>query len=350
MNQRQETSLTVTRKAIFWKPCRRMTAMLWSLLFVIQFFIIGIFIYQGSFKNYVYVQLSKYQKVNEEHFDSTLENCLIRDTSEPAPKPKCPVISPYLIGYRKPVMDDEIHLVETLQKYRYAQCGGQFRPSNCEARQKAALLVPFRDRQEHLKIFINHMHPFLMRQQLEYKIYIIDLDKEIRFNRGVLLNVGFLEASKEADFDCYFLHDVDLLPEHDHNLYRCSELPRHMSVAVDKFNYRLPYLTNFGGVSAMTKDQILFVNGFSNKFSGWGGEDDDLYNRLIFHNMTVLRSMPDVSRYIMLKHDQSPPNAERFKLLRTGMERVMQDGIKNLKYKISNRTDYLLFTYINISF
>lgn len=43
--------------------------------------------------------------------------------------------------------------------------------------------------------------------------------------------------------------------------------------------FRLPYASIFGGVSAMTKDQILFVNGFSNKFSGWGGEDDDMFNR-----------------------------------------------------------------------
>ncbi|XP_062617600.1 beta-1,4-galactosyltransferase 1-like [Saccostrea cucullata] len=272
MKQYHWTSLR--RQAIIWKPCRLMTAMLWLLLFVIQVLIIGVFIYQWSFENCV--QLWKYQEVNKQ-----MENCLTRDTSEMALRPKCPVISPYLIGYRKPVINDEIHLEDTLQKYRYVKCGGQFRLANCEARQKVALLVPFRDRQEHLTIFINHMHPFLMRQQLEYKIYIIDLDEEIMFNRGVLLNVGFLEASKEADFDCYFLHDVDLLPEHDHNLYRCSELPRHMSVAMDKFNYRLPYLTYFGGVSAMTKDQILFVNGFSNKFSGWGGEDDDLYNRLI---------------------------------------------------------------------
>ncbi|XP_062574800.1 beta-1,4-galactosyltransferase 1-like, partial [Saccostrea cucullata] len=173
-------------------------------------------------------------------------------------------------------------------------------------------------------------------------------DKKIMFNRGVLLNVGFLEASKEEDFDCYLLHDVDLLPENDHNLYRCSELPRHMSVAEDKFNYKLPYI--FGGVSAMTKDQILFVNGFSNKFSGWGAENDDLYNRLMFHNMTILRSMPDVSRYIMLKHRQSPPNPARFKLLSTGMKRVMQDGIKILRYKILKRTEFSLYTYIKISF
>nr|XP_022287643.1 beta-1,4-galactosyltransferase 1-like [Crassostrea virginica] len=44
-----------------------------------------------------------------------------------------------------------------------------------------------------------------------------------------------------------------------------------MSVAIDKMNYRLPYMTIFGGVSAMTREQMLTVNGYPNKFFGWGG-------------------------------------------------------------------------------
>jgi len=44
-------------------------------------------------------------------------------------------------------------------------------------------------------------------------------------------------------------------------------------------NFSLPYNTIFGGVTAMTKNQFITLNGFSNKFFGWGGEDDDMFNR-----------------------------------------------------------------------
>ena len=58
------------------------------------------------------------------------------------------------------------------------------------------------------------------------------------FNRGMLMNIGFIEANTLGDFDCVIFHDVDLYPEDDRHLYKCPENPTHMSAAVDKFNYR----------------------------------------------------------------------------------------------------------------
>ena len=58
------------------------------------------------------------------------------------------------------------------------------------------------------------------------------------FNRGMLMNVGVREALKQHTFDCLVLHDVDLLPENDRNLYTCSNSPRHMSVALSTYDYR----------------------------------------------------------------------------------------------------------------
>jgi hypothetical protein len=57
------------------------------------------------------------------------------------------------------------------------------------------------------------------------------------FNRATLFNIGYLESRRLGQFDCYIFHDVDLLPEDDRNLYTCSTSPRHLSVAVDKFQY-----------------------------------------------------------------------------------------------------------------
>ena len=45
-----------------------------------------------------------------------------------------------------------------------------------------------------------------------------------------MFNVGFVEAMKAYDWDCFIFHDVDLLPEDDRNLYTCPDQPRHMSV------------------------------------------------------------------------------------------------------------------------
>nr|VZI42560.1 unnamed protein product [Spirometra erinaceieuropaei] len=82
------------------------------------------------------------------------------------------------------------------------------------------------------------MHPFLRHQQLAYTIFVIDQRQPKLFNRGALLNIGFLEASKRHPYSCFIFHDVDLLPEDDRNLYTCEAQPLHLSVAIDKFAYK----------------------------------------------------------------------------------------------------------------
>ena len=68
------------------------------------------------------------------------------------------------------------------------------------------------------------------------------------------MNVGFVEAMSDFNWTCAIFHDVDMLPEDLRNLYLCPEQPRHMSVAVDKYKYKLPYSGYFGGVTALRQD------------------------------------------------------------------------------------------------
>ena len=54
------------------------------------------------------------------------------------------------------------------------------------------------------------MHKILQRQELEYQIFVINQVGNDPFNRAKLLNVGFIEALKLYDWDCFVFHDVDL--------------------------------------------------------------------------------------------------------------------------------------------
>lgn len=40
--------------------------------------------------------------------------------------------------------------------------------------------------------------------------------------------------------------------------------------------FRIPYSSFVGGVLAMNETVFQLVNGFSNLYLGWGGEDDDM--------------------------------------------------------------------------
>ncbi|CAK9253957.1 unnamed protein product, partial [Sphagnum jensenii] len=167
-----------------------------------------------------------------------------------------------------------------------------------------------------------------------------------KFNRAKLMNIGFLEALKQYDYQCFIFHDVDLIPEDDRNLYTCPEQPRHMSVAIDKFGYRLPYKDLFGGVSALTKEQFETINGFSNEFWGWGGEDDDMSNRVRHYGYKISRYSADIARYKMLKHKGDTPNPDRYKKLYSGKRRYKTDGINNVKYKTVDLVFKKLYTWV----
>merc|ERR1712241_1201733 len=145
----------------------------------------------------------------------------------------------------------------------------------------------------------------------------------------MLFNIGASEAMKSYSYDCFIFHDVDLLPEDDRNIYSCPRQPRHMSAYIDKFNYKLPYTDLFGGVSAITVEHYKKVNGFSNLYWGWGGEDDDMSSRLRGSNLHIVRYPSDIARYKMLKHiDESVRhgNPTRWKLLENGISRMAYDG------------------------
>lgn len=120
------------------------------------------------------------------------------------------------------------------------------------------------------------------------RIFVVEQQDEKLFNKGLLYNTGAQQAMAEG-FPCLVLHDVDLLPLDEANLYACFGQPRHMSASVDKFRFVLTYDFLVGGALAIRADQYVQVNGFSHCFKGWGGEDDDFYERIIANGLAVFR-------------------------------------------------------------
>lgn len=156
--------------------------------------------------------------------------------------PVCPLIPPSISTRIKPNLtafpEDTIATFPTIKSLEI-EAGGHDKPKTCIARYKVALVIPYRDRKMNLQLFLNHMHPFLNKQQIEYAIYIVEPVKNATFNRGLLMNIGFNEAMKETSkWDCFIFHDVDLLPEDERNIYGCSEIPRHFSSAVSTLKYK----------------------------------------------------------------------------------------------------------------
>ena len=76
--------------------------------------------------------------------------------------------------------------------------GGEFIPLNCIPRHRVAIIVPYRNRKKNLLYFLRHMHPFLIKQNIHYSIYIVEPITNITFNRGLLMNIGFLESSNQT--------------------------------------------------------------------------------------------------------------------------------------------------------
>jgi len=290
---------------------------------------------------------SKLKDSNE--VTTTISDKVVAPTLKACPKRGAKLVGPLFVDQEIPKENDEkglsVEFGGTVEK------GGWWAPTSCAPRSKVAIIIPYRKREKQLRIFLQHMHPFLQRQKLFYRIVVVEQLKDSPFNRAGLFNVGFVEALKMSPFDCFVFSDVDLLPEDDRNYYGCPTSPRHMSVAVDKFNYKLPYATIFGGVGSFSKDHFEQINGMSNLFWGWGGEDDDLYQRITKEGFKLTRPSMQVGRYTMIKLQHfvsSKADPNRMNLLRNSKERMVVDGLNTLKYSLQEVDEQPLVTFVRI--
>ena len=102
------------------------------------------------------------------------------------------------------------------------------------------------------------------------------------FNKGRIYNAAFKYVQETySDVDCIVLHDADLIPSASGSKlaesgdYRCQLMPWHLTrrifqIETQKDRVYNQFLT--GGILSLNMRHFVDVNGFSNRYFGWGAE------------------------------------------------------------------------------
>mmetsp|Transcript_7881 Transcript_7881/g.18422 ORF Transcript_7881/g.18422 Transcript_7881/m.18422 type:complete len:936 (+) Transcript_7881:134-2941(+) len=158
-----------------------------------------------------------------------------------------------------------------------------------------AVMIPFRDREGHLEKFKEYWRWFAKEGSgapgtVRWEIMVMEQFDSVVFNRGWCFNVGLAIASVQTSaspeisadmgipYNCAIIQDIDYLPEKGVDYSQC-QVPIQLSAEIDRYNWRTPYLESAGGIVGANHTHWYQINGFSNDYFGWGGEDDELHHR-----------------------------------------------------------------------
>ena len=212
------------------------------------------------------------------------------------------------------------------------------------------MVIPFRNRNEHLNRFLPKMRDFFFNTTVKYLILVVEQSDNGLFNRAWLTNVG-LDYMKRNNIKakCIVQHDVDRYPKQFVNYTDC-ETPIQLNSENDQWRGGLPYNGYTGGVVSMNTRDWERVNGASNSFFGYGGEDDDLFFRLKINKMLdpktgFIRRPPRGFGKFSEWHDKfhnkrvRDPRAnvlmhKRLNEMQSGSDVWRKDGLNSVKYDL----------------
>ncbi len=213
---------------------------------------------------------------------------------------------------------------------------------------KTLVLVTYRDRLTHLNCFVYYMS----KQFPDLQIGICEQVDKGPWNKGLLYNAGYRELA--GDYDNIILHDVDYIPDMKVDYSPCGQ-PTLLSTECSQYSYTHLYSTYFGGVIGITKEHYELVNGFDNRFLGYGGEDDNLRNRCVLKGLQpgtrpgnrfecFAHPKPDINPGS--EYYNSPQYKDNFW---RATNPDFTDGLMEAKYTIHSRLEYKECVHLRIS-
>ncbi len=167
----------------------------------------------------------------------------------------------------------------------YARNRQQFSHSNLMSVPKRIFIVPYRDREAHLKGFRERMTEYLGGDMVNNHICVVHQCDKRPFNRGAMKNIGFLamKAKYHTHYKdiTFIFHDVDSWPRENGMIpYETTD-----GVVAHYYGYRFA----LGGMFAIKGKDFEKTGGFPN-FWGWGMEDNVMNRRCLDAGLTIDRS------------------------------------------------------------
>jgi hypothetical protein len=103
-----------------------------------------------------------------------------------------------------------------------------------------------------------------------------------------------------------------------------------------------------GGVLAVRPQSFITLNGYSNRYFNWGGEDDDMGLRMLAKDICVQR--PTSGFYYAGPHSPQTRNSKRVRLLFDAVLRQDVDGLSNIDQLavVGNVHEYPLVTWMTV--
>jgi hypothetical protein len=179
---------------------------------------------------------------------------------------------------------------------------------------KLAFIIPYRDRISHLNTFL----PYHRKLFPDAEFYVIEQEPGKPFNRGKLLNIGFLQAQH---CDYFAFQDVDMLCIKADYSFPAS-VRQLASSNIQRVNY-------FGGVTLFNKEAFLQADGYSNLFFS-RAEDNELFRQVtekgiaIEYKFGIFTSLPH--KRTALEFDPA--------LWKRAQQPRVNDGLSYTEYKI----------------
>lgn len=191
-----------------------------------------------------------------------------------------------------------------------------------------SVIVPYRDRAEHLALFKPAVYNYLKGNlDCHFEINIVEQFGTDPFNRAKLLNIGAcLTSNAYTSYLCF--HDVDHLPlnvDYSYNYKRDNGPIQLVKSSMQPIDY-------LGGVTLFPTGIFWDLNGFSNDFWGWGGEDNEMMHHLQREGVKVIKRFGvwDIidhkksGTFNMKKWEQSLNFRHKF------------DGVRNCRYELKD--------------